>query len=65
MKVIKVATITDDQSEFTKGKQEQFFSNFILEFNQIDKMNRKVKVIFPEMCVFEKGMPICLASKKR
>lgn len=22
MKVIKVATITDDQSEFTKGKQE-------------------------------------------
>ena len=28
-------------------------------------MNRKVKVIFPEVCVFEKGVPVCLISKKR
>ena len=36
-----------------------------MEFNFIDKMNRKVKIIFPEICVFEKGVPVCLASKKR
>ena len=28
-------------------------------------MNRKVKMIFPEVCVFEKGVPVCLITKKR
>ena len=65
MKVIKTCHISDNQSEFTKGKKQEFFSHFIMEFNFIDKMTRKVKIIFPEICVFEKGVPTCLASKKR
>ena len=47
MKVIKYTKIEDQESELTKGKKEEFFSRFIIEFNQIDKMDRKIKVVFP------------------
>ena len=49
----------------TKGKREEFFSRFLIEYNLIEKMNRKVKLVFPEVCVFDKGVPTCLISKKR
>ena len=65
MKVIKYDPIIDKESELTKGKREEFFSKFLIEYNLIEKMNRKVKLIFPEVCVFEKGVPTCLISKKR
>lgn len=65
MKVIHFEPIVDKESELTKGKREEFFSKFLIEYNLIEKMNRKVKVVFPEVCVFEKGVPTVLISKKR
>lgn len=65
IQVVKKYYIEDKESELTKGIREEFLTNFLIEFNSIDKMNRKVKVIFPEVCVFEKGVPTCLISKKR
>ena len=65
MKVIKFQPLIDKESELTKGEREEFFSKFLIEYNLIEKMNRKVKVIFPEVCVFETGVPTCLITQKR
>ena len=62
---IKHAVVEDHESELTKGIREEYFSKFLMEFYFIDKMTRKVKIIFPEMCIFEKGTPTCLITKKR
>jgi hypothetical protein len=36
-----------------------------MEFGTIDRMNRKIKIGLPEVCIFSKGAPTTLISKKR
>ncbi len=58
-------SFTDHESELTKGKKEEFFVPFLYDFYFMDKFARKIKFMIPELCIFEKGCPTTLITKKR
>lgn len=49
----------------TKGKRIEYFSRFLNDYFFIDKQPRKIKFVVPELCFFEKGVPVALISKRR
>lgn len=55
----------DHESEHTKGSSEHFWLPFLLDYLSIDKLPRKVRFMLPEICIFEKGAPTTLITKKR
>jgi hypothetical protein len=64
-KIIKQVSFTDQESEHTKGKKEDFLLPFLLDIYSLDKLPRKVRFLLPEICIFEKGTPVTLLTKKR
>ncbi len=52
MKIVKKTDFRDMESEQTTGKKEEYLTQFLYEYFCIDKMNRKIKVHLPEMCIF-------------
>jgi hypothetical protein len=64
-KIIKKVSYVDFESELTKGKKEEFLIPFLSEFYFMDKLARKIKFMVPEICIFEKGAPTTLITKKR
>ncbi len=47
------------------GKKEEYLTQFLYELFFIDKLNRRIKILLPEICIFEKGNPTCLITKKK
>lgn len=45
--------------------KESFWLPFLLEFASLDRLPRKVRFLIPEVCIFEKGAPTTLISKKK
>lgn len=52
MKVVKKTDFRDIESEQTMGKKEEYLTQFLQELFFIDKLNRKIKILLPEMCLF-------------
>lgn len=57
--------MVDQESEYTKGKKDQFWIPFLLDYFSVDKLNRKVRFMLPEICIFENGTPTTLITKKK
>ena len=45
--------------------KESFWLPFLLDFASLDRLPRKVRFLIPEVCIFEKGAPTTLISKKK
>lgn len=57
--------ILEKRDTLIKKDNEPFFIKYLTNFYVSDRNRKRVKFIIPEVCVFEKGFPNFMFSKKK
>jgi hypothetical protein len=48
-----------------KISSEPFYLKYLMHFFAMDKSKRRVRLLIPETCVFDKGFPVYMLSKRK
>lgn len=49
----------------TKLTAEPFYLKYLCHFYAMDRDKRRIRLLLPELCVFEKGFPVYMLSKRK
>lgn len=55
----------EKQDNMEKKMSEPYYVEYLMHYYQHDRHKRRFRLAIPETCIFEKGFPVSMISKKK